>query len=132
MKLIKPTEHLRGQELLGLKFRTPLINGGGTCKTIRDVEKLIKTDLGGIEIGSITYEERAGNTGTTFNCTDYCSINSIGMNNMGIMRATKELPIMIQMIHDAGKVGKCCRIQSYGICRTYYHGIQGRCRPRNP
>ena len=104
MKLIKPTEHLRGQELLGLKFRTPLINGGGTCKTIRDVEKLIKTDLGGIEIGSITYEERAGNTGTTFNCTDYCSINSIGMNNMGIMRATKELPIMIQMIHDAGKV----------------------------
>ena len=81
----------------------PIGNGGGTCKTIADVEKFIKTAAGAIEIGSITMDMRPGNTGTTAYNGGRFTLNSLGLPNPGKEYYEKHLKEMISFIHKAGK-----------------------------
>ncbi len=81
----------------------PLGNGGGIVKYIADVHKLLATDLGAIEIGSITVEDRPGNEGNVFRDMGNYTLNSIGLKNPGFLYYQKNLGRMIQMIHEAGK-----------------------------
>lgn len=82
----------------------PIGNGGGVVKTIEQLNKLLPTSLGAIEIGSITMEPREGNTGNTFRKMGGFTLNSIGLKNPGLKYYEENLPLMIQMIQDAGKI----------------------------
>jgi dihydroorotate dehydrogenase len=89
--------------ILNQTIECPIGNGGGTCKTIEDVEKFIKTDIPIIEIGSITEEQRDGNTGNTFYDGGNFTLNSLGLPNGGRRYYEKYLRKMIYLIHEAGK-----------------------------
>lgn len=82
----------------------PIGNGGGVVKNIDDLKKILSTDIGSIEIGSITMEPRDGNTGNTFHKGNGFTLNSIGLKNPGAKYYEENLPTMIRMIEDAGKV----------------------------
>lgn len=82
---------------------SPIGNGGGTCKTIEDVKRFIKTAIGAIEIGSITEVERGGNEGNTFHPGRGYTLNSLGLPNPGRKYYKENLPLMVQMIHEADK-----------------------------
>ncbi len=82
----------------------PIGNGGGTCKTIEDVEKLIKTEIWAVEIGSITEIAREGFSGNTFHDGKYFTLNALGLPNGGRIYYEANLPAMIGLIHSAGKV----------------------------
>lgn len=81
----------------------PIGNGGGTCKTVRDVEKFIRTGIGAIEIGSITEEYRPGSTGDTAREGTGFTLNSLGLPNGGRKYYEEHLVEMISMIQGAGK-----------------------------
>ncbi len=81
----------------------PIGNGGGTCKTMQDVEKLLLTDIEIIEIGSITKTPRLGNEGDVFHNGSNFTLNSLGLPNPGQKYYEENLPKMIDMIHEAGK-----------------------------
>ena len=82
----------------------PVSNGGGIVKTIEDLKRILPTSLGAIERGSITMEPREGNTGNTFFKGNGFTLNSIGLKNPGAKYYEENLPTMIRMIEDAGKV----------------------------
>jgi dihydroorotate dehydrogenase (fumarate) len=81
----------------------PIGNGGGTCKTMADIQKLLTSEVAAIEIGSITSKYREGNQGNTFHSGNYFTLNSLGMPNDGENYYEDELPYMIEKIHKAGK-----------------------------
>jgi dihydroorotate dehydrogenase (fumarate) len=81
----------------------PIGNGGGTCKTIEDVEKFCKTSIPIVEIGSITEENRPGNTGDTFYPGSLLTLNSLGLPNGGRPYYEKYLSDMTSRIKRAGK-----------------------------
>ncbi len=85
------------------KDQLPIGNGGGTCKTIKDVEKLLATAISVIEIGTITFEARLGNEGNVQHDGITYTLNSLGMPNPGIKYYRENLPKMIEMIHEKGK-----------------------------
>ena len=81
----------------------PVGNGGGTCKTIEDLERFIKTDIPMIEIGSITQKPRLGNEGNTFYSGNGFTLNSLGLPNPGYDYYKENLPLMVEKAHLAGK-----------------------------
>jgi len=82
----------------------PIGNGGGTCKTIEDVEKFVRTGIWAVEIGSITELARPGNEGNIFFAGSGYTLNSLGLPNPGRKYYEAHLPAMIAMIHKAGKI----------------------------
>ena len=81
----------------------PIGNGGGTCKNIDQVKRLLKTSIGAVEIGSMTKLSRDGNTGNTFHEGRGYTLNSLGMPNNGEEWYKEHLPEMIEAIHGANK-----------------------------
>lgn len=90
-----------------IKFTTeygvPIGNGGGIIKTVSDLEKILLTEVGAVEIGSITEVERPGNEGNTFRTGNGFTLNSIGLKNPGLRYYKKNLKLMITMIREAKK-----------------------------
>jgi dihydroorotate dehydrogenase (fumarate) len=96
----------RDDVLLGTKrlFSPALMNGGGCCKTIEQVQELSGSLAGGIIVGSITKEERTGNPGDVWWVGDGVALNSLSMPNGGKQYLVNHLPEMLTIAHDAGKV----------------------------
>jgi len=96
-----------------LTFRNPLVFGGGTCKTITDVSKAATTDVGGIEIGTITPKMRSGNEGPNVFYAHFVNgvllftLNSLGLPNPGKEIVTTFARHAIELAHDAGKLIGC-------------------------
>ncbi len=82
-----------------------IISGGGICKTLFDVEKLLSNiDLHAIEFGSITEKERLGNPGTRiFDSDERFTVNSVGMQNLGSIKYRTILGDIISKVHAKGK-----------------------------
>lgn len=79
-------------------------NAGGTCKTLEDVEKLARSAVTHIEVGSITVLRRGGNEGDIhYIDSKGTSANALGMPNRGLEYYRRVLPEMIAIAKAAGK-----------------------------
>lgn len=83
----------------------PFGNGGGSVKTLADVEEACQTPMTEIEVGSITMHRRDGNIGETyyFDQDGFWSLNALGLPNLGWEYYAAYLPEMAMHAHDAGK-----------------------------
>lgn len=92
-----------------LTFANPLVLGGGTCKTLDDTRKACRTDVGGIELGTITPEMRSGNAGPNVFYAHYVgsvlvyTLNSLGMPNSGREAVSTWAREAIAIAHGSGK-----------------------------
>jgi dihydroorotate dehydrogenase (fumarate) len=86
-----------------LGFEHPIVNAAGTCKRTEDVERLARSAVSAIIVGSITKEARAGNSGNVFAATNHATINSLGLPNGGLPYYETELPKMLKIAHEANK-----------------------------
>ena len=91
------------------EMESPLMNGGGVVKSVDDVRRMAQTGVGAILAGSYTLEPRVGNSpnGEVVYYHDEdtdITYNSLGMPNKGIAEVAKELPEMIRIAHDLGKL----------------------------
>ncbi|MDO8691281.1 MAG: dihydroorotate dehydrogenase, partial [Dehalococcoidia bacterium] len=89
--------------LMGLALEHPLMNAAGTCKSLDEVKQLSRASTSAIMVGSITLQERAGNSGNVYVAGPRFSLNSLGMPNPGASYYEKHLPTMAALAHDAGK-----------------------------
>ena len=80
-------------------------NAGGTCKRVEQVERLAqRTAITHIEVGSITWLERFGNTGDIeWIRADGTSVNALGMPNGGEQYYRRYLRQMVEIAHANGK-----------------------------
>ncbi len=80
-------------------------NGAGTIKNMQQVEEACKSAMTDITVGSITMEERPGNSGDVyyFHPTEHWSLNSLGLPNPGLNAYRQILPEMRTRAHAAGK-----------------------------
>lgn len=94
-----------------LNFEHPLVLGPGICKTLEDVRlACVKSAVSGIELGTITPQMRAGNSGKVFIAVRgkrgdlLYTLNSLGMPNPGRDNVTMWAAEAIKVAHDAGKL----------------------------
>lgn len=88
-----------------------LIVGNAACvvKTLADVRRLCNSAVTRIMVGSVTWQERAGNTPVPpgdvyyFNPDTQESGNALGLPNIGWQKLKRELPEMIALAHAHGK-----------------------------
>jgi dihydroorotate dehydrogenase len=86
-----------------------ICNGAGTAKTFADVERLCKSAVTHIRVGSITPDYREGNRGVGPYGTYYYnpdtgeSGNALGLNNVGLAAFLRVAPQMIALAHAHGK-----------------------------
>lgn len=90
-------------KLGGLSLDTPLMNAAGSARTIADVERLSRTGLGAIVVGSYTPEARPGMSGDTYYRADGYSLNSRSLPNGGKFFMANELPKMRELAHAKGQ-----------------------------
>jgi dihydroorotate dehydrogenase (fumarate) len=90
--------------LSGLELEHPLFNAAGTCKTVEDVKRLATSATAAIMVGSITKEERTGNSGEVYWAGPMFSLNSLGLPNRGAGYYMATLPEMVKVAHGAGKL----------------------------
>lgn len=90
---------------LGMKspLLPPLMNGGGCCKTISDVEIMATSSAGAIVGGSYTWDESPGNSGKVFKVIEDDGLNALGLPNPGRKGVARDVPEMAMIAHDAGK-----------------------------
>lgn len=89
-------------ELLDLKT---FGNAGGTCKTLEDVQKLARSAVTHIEVGSVTVLDRGGNEGDIhYINSSGTSVNALGMPNKGFEYYRRVLPEMVAIAEAAGKI----------------------------
>lgn len=86
-----------------LELEHPLMNAAGTCKSLEDVQRFVRSDVSAILVGSITMEERQGNEGNVYFKSPHFSLNALGMPNRGAMYYKVVLPEMVRIAHAAGK-----------------------------
>jgi dihydroorotate dehydrogenase len=98
--------NFRDDVYLGTKcpMMPPLMNGGGCCKTIEDVKEISRSLAGAVLVGSITVEERTGNSGDVFWVGDGAALNSLGMPNGGARYFQDNFREIEKSIHGAGKL----------------------------
>lgn len=91
-----------------LTFENPLLYGGGTLKTLKDVGEACRSAAGGMELGSITPDMKPGNEGKTF-YSHYekgvliYTLNSLGLTNPGKENVSSWAEEAIKRAHGAGK-----------------------------
>lgn len=91
--------------IAGIHLEAPVMNGAGPVKLPEHVLELARSDAAAIILGSITVEERLGNSGTTYftDSNKGFSLNSKGLPNPGLVYYEKHLPEMVHIAHDHGK-----------------------------
>jgi dihydroorotate dehydrogenase (fumarate) len=87
----------------GLEVEHPICNAAGTCKKLRDVERLAISPVSVVYVGSITRMKKPGNGGNVLEIADHYSINSLGLPNGGVMEYDATLETMVEAVHEAGK-----------------------------
>ncbi len=85
--------------------RTVVTNAAGMVKTKEDAEKLLRSAVTRITVGSITLDPRIGNLGETYyhHPGKMTAWNSRGLNNPGIEATRLWLPEFRKKCHDADK-----------------------------
>jgi len=85
-------------------------NAAGTVKSMLDVERACASAMTEITVGSITVKQRDGNTPDPgkgrvyyYHPKEGWSLNSFGLNNMGLTEYSRILPEMVLRAHGAGK-----------------------------
>lgn len=89
---------------LGRTVGHPIMNAAGTCKCLEDVEKLARSAVAAIMVGSITVEPREGNPGNVWEHMGSYSINSLGLPNPGLEYYRTNIPEMKKMAADSDKL----------------------------
>ncbi len=89
--------------LAGIRLEHPLMNAAGTCKHIKEVERLARSAVAAIMVGSFTLKSREENSGTTYWSGPISSLNSLGLPNNGAQYYRKHLPVMVAIAHEAKK-----------------------------
>jgi dihydroorotate dehydrogenase (fumarate) len=97
--------HKEKIDVAGLKLENPLMVGAGPVKFPEHVREIAQSAASAIILGSITIEERAGNSGTTYytDSNKQHTLNSKSLPNPGLKYYQQFLPEMIQIAHDHGK-----------------------------
>lgn len=62
----------------------PLMNGAGCAKLLEDVDKMARSAVSAVVLGSITVEARTGNEGVTFTRGEGFALNALGLPNPGL------------------------------------------------
>lgn len=91
-------------KLGGMELEHPIMNAGGTCKTLEDVLKFVRSSVSAVVVGSITLDPRPGNDGTVYYIGPGWSLNSLGMPNKGRDYYVRQLKTMVAAAHNAEKV----------------------------
>ena len=81
----------------------PVGNAAGWCKSVSEVEALVRSAASFIVVGSITMEPRDGNPGNTFNGDPVFALNSLGLPNPGLDKLEEIGPEMVRIAHAAEK-----------------------------
>jgi dihydroorotate dehydrogenase len=89
--------------LAGIPLEHPLLNAAGTAKTLAEVERLARSAVAAVTVGSITSAARDGNAGEVFAARDGYAVNALGMPNRGAGFYRDELPRMAEVTRQAGK-----------------------------
>jgi len=92
-----------GRDLMGIPLEHPLMNAAGTCKFLDEVSQLSRAATSAIMVGSITVEQRGGNSGNVYWAGAAFSLNSLGLPNPGSRYYGQHLPEMVSRAHDTGK-----------------------------
>jgi len=90
----------------GILLEHPLMNGAGTCKLLEGsegVRELARSNTAAIMVGTITIEQREGNSGEVYWANEMFSLNSLGWPNPGRLYYQQHLPTMAVLSHNAGK-----------------------------
>ncbi len=89
--------------LAGVPLEHPLFNAAGTAKALAEVERLARSAVSAVTVGSITAAARDGNAGEVFAARDDYAVNALGMPNRGATFYRDALPEMAEVTRDAGK-----------------------------
>lgn len=89
--------------LAGVPLEHPLLNAAGTAKSLTDVERLARSAVAAVTVGSITAKARDGNAGEVFAARDAYALNALGMPNRGAEFYRDELPRMAAVTRSAEK-----------------------------
>ena len=80
------------------------MNAAGTCRTLEEVQKLLRSASAAVMVGSITIEPRAGNSGNVYRSGKTYSLNSLGLPNGGLLYYREETLLkMVSCAYTAGK-----------------------------
>jgi dihydroorotate dehydrogenase (fumarate) len=69
--------------LAGIELEHPLMNAGGTCKTVEHTKRFARSVVSAILVGPVTPLTREGNSGDVYWQGEFYSLNSLGMPNPG-------------------------------------------------
>lgn len=72
--------------LAGIDLEHMLMNAAGTCKTLHQFGRFARSAVSAVVVGPITPEERPVNSGNVYWKGEFCSLNSLGMPNIGEQR----------------------------------------------
>jgi dihydroorotate dehydrogenase (fumarate) len=88
--------------LAGIKLEHPLMNAGGTCKTLRDVEQFVRSTVSAVMV-NILIDERSGNSGEVYWSNGQYSLNSLGLPSSGENYYKAMLTEMVRIVHEVDK-----------------------------
>lgn len=101
-----------------------LMNAAGWCKSLEAVRKLANTPVSEITVGSVTLEQRDGNSGSTFwrSADDSYALNSLGLPNPGLPCNQSTVAEMAKIARSADK---SLRISIAGFSPSDYFQLAG-------
>ena len=85
-----------------MEFEHPLMNSGGTCKTLEDVRRFARSAVSAVLVNMLV-SERSGNEGDTYWSDRERSLNSKGLPSPGEFYYRQNLPQMVETVHAADK-----------------------------
>jgi dihydroorotate dehydrogenase (fumarate) len=88
--------------LAGMELEHPLMNAGGTCKTLEEVQRFARSAVSAVMV-NLLVPERPGNSGNTYWSNGHYSLNSMGLPSRGKQYYVELLPEMVRIVHQAGK-----------------------------
>jgi dihydroorotate dehydrogenase (fumarate) len=88
--------------LAGVEMEHPLMNAGGTCKTLEEVQRFARSAVSAVMV-NLLVPERPGNSGNTYWSNGHYSLNSKGLPSRGKQYYVEVLPEMVRIVHQAGK-----------------------------
>lgn len=88
--------------LAGIELEHPLMNAGGTCKKLDEVERFARSTVSAVMV-NILIDQRPGNSGSVYWSNGRYSLNSLGLPSPGEDYYKTVLPEMVRLVHQAGK-----------------------------
>lgn len=98
-----PTPEAPATRIAGVALEHPLLNAAGTARTPREAERLARSSVAAVTVGSATLSARDGNAGEVFAAREDHAVNALGMPNRGAAGLAEDLPPIAAAVHGAGK-----------------------------